>query len=720
MKKLNHLKIIILVLLFLSLLWINITALDSSSYQRNNDSSQHQADSEANPKAEYKKHCSKISQIDPNYGNSHDVFVVEKLLRTYAYIADGWGGLVIIDITKLNNPRVVGQYSNTSETNAVFVMDNIAYVTQWDGRMLIIDVKNPSKPKKIGEFDESPRPWSVTGRDNFVFIADGYNGLIILDVSDPANPQEINSYSVNGWGIYDFHFREQYIFVVGRQLEILDISDLTDIKRVGTFKYNHLSFGLHVHEDVAIIFGWSYGLYCVNISDLTQPAEIFFYYDNIYDFVDGYVVDDVLYVLTEYSGLISLNFSVPSNLQKIGEFRLSGYYYHAFFTDERFYLADIHGGVRIIELGDSPGELHFVGHFVDGGSAYEIYIEDSIAYMANGYNGLMIFDVKNPRKPKLLSNHFSGSTLYESIVVENNYAYLLNRYTLELDVYDVSNPILPVKLTSDSREHYLHWFRSEIDLENSKAYIISAGSTMWGDVYSILKIMNTSNVHNITELSTTSYYSDYMRDIQVQNDTIFLGSYRGLLILDGSNSSNIVEIGNYTSDYNRVYGLTISGNYAFLAIYNFGLKIVDISNLTNPFEVGSYRTSQHSYYYGGKRICYENGYVYMIDEDEGLLVFDVSDVTRPNLVGQFYEITDPYWIEDETYGKNLLNLFVKDNLVYMAASQDGFMIVHYDRLPMNSAFRNRNEIIGISSVLGVVLIVGSVLLFRIRKKHRNY
>ncbi len=676
---------------------------------------------DANPMAFNRINCKKLGQYDKNYGNSYDIFIEKRGLKRYGYVADGIAGLLILDLTKIHQPKFLGSFSNVSNANSVCVKDGKAYVTQWYGKLTILDVSNPSLPKKLGEFKDIDNPWKVGFFRNHLVIADGYEGLLIIDISDSRNPQLINSYKVDEWGIYDFHFQEDTAFVVGRRFEILNLSQLDNITPISvfeTFTYS-LSFGLHIFENTAIIFRAGDVLQIVDISNLAQPQNLLVYYDSSEYFVDGYVIDDCLYILTRYNGLLLINYTDPANISKIGEFYLPGYCNRACFSDEYFFLVDSNFGIKIIEIGPTPSDLQFIGYFSDGGTTSDVFIEKSIAYIANGKNGLLILDVKNPYNPKLLSNSFSDRTYYQNIVVQNNRAYLVNKHSLSLDVFDVSNPTNPIKLTHDVNDRYASSAHTNLVIEDNRAYLLTAYSSMWGTSFSRLEIYNITDVNNITSLGKHDFNDEYARAFVVQNEIIFVGLNFGMHIFDASNASSLQELSVCALEYSSSFGdIEIYDNLAYCAIRNFGLRIIDVSELSSPFEIGFYQTDDRdSYYYrGGKSICFDNGFIYMTDYDEGLLIFKVSTPTSPLLQGEYYEITNIQAIENENYGNNLQNVAVYDNIVYLASDTDGLILIHFNDAPFSQGMIRRNTILSVSILVPITLAVIPIIVLGVRKR----
>jgi hypothetical protein len=100
-------------------------------------------------------------------------------LHDYAYVADGRGGLVIVDVTDIENPAIVSQFDTPEYANAVFVANERAYVADGDGGLQVIDVSIPSQPEFYGEFQTSYAN-GICVRNDTVYVADRDMGLVIL------------------------------------------------------------------------------------------------------------------------------------------------------------------------------------------------------------------------------------------------------------------------------------------------------------------------------------------------------------------------------------------------------------------------------------------------------------------------------------------------------------------------------------------------------------
>ena len=107
--------------------------------------------------------------------NARDVYVD----GDYAYVADGRAGLVIIDVSDPENPKISSVYDTPDYANDIFISDNCAYVADGKGGLQIVDVTNPEEPVYYGEVETS-YAYAVYVKDELIYIADRDMGLLII------------------------------------------------------------------------------------------------------------------------------------------------------------------------------------------------------------------------------------------------------------------------------------------------------------------------------------------------------------------------------------------------------------------------------------------------------------------------------------------------------------------------------------------------------------
>ncbi|MEI3650108.1 MAG: DUF4347 domain-containing protein [Dolichospermum lemmermannii FEM_B0920] len=83
-------------------------------------------------------------------------------------------------------PTLKGNYDTSGNAWGVQVVGNYAYVADGFSGLQIIDISNPSTPTLKGNYDTSGFAFGVQVVGNYVYVADGSSGLQIIDVSDQA------------------------------------------------------------------------------------------------------------------------------------------------------------------------------------------------------------------------------------------------------------------------------------------------------------------------------------------------------------------------------------------------------------------------------------------------------------------------------------------------------------------------------------------------------
>ena len=231
--------------------------------------------------------CSAIIPVG-SYDTSqqaHDVAVA----GNYAYIADGLGGLVIVDITDPSAPNLAGSYPisevyiNNPNADSVAVEGDYAYVAAHD--LFIVDITDPSSPSLavVVEALYIAPILDVEVSGGYAYLLSEY-GFEIWDISDPSAPTFLSSYISHSRSIA---VEGNYAYLPGYDssgddcLEIVDISDPSSPTVVATYDPGSAV------NDVAVAGNYAYlaaidGLVVLDISDPSSPIEVDSYSDSAY------------------------------------------------------------------------------------------------------------------------------------------------------------------------------------------------------------------------------------------------------------------------------------------------------------------------------------------------------------------------------------------------------------------------------------------------------
>jgi len=133
--------------------------------------------------------------------------------------------------------------------------------------------------------------------------------------------------------------------------------------------------------------------------------------------------------------------------------------------------------------------------------------------------------------------------------------------------------------------------------------------------------------------------------------------FTGLYIIDVSTPSSPQEAG-FLELFGFVYGVAVSGNYAYVTSLFTDLFIIDVSTPSSPQEVGFFDTGDLAY-----GVTISNSYAYVADGGDGLRIIDVSTPSSPQEVG-FFDTGG------RAYGVTVIGSFV-----YVADGSDGLRII---------------------------------------------
>jgi hypothetical protein len=118
--------------------------------------------------------------------------------------------------------------------------------------------------------------------------------------------------------------------------------------------------------------------------------------------------------------------------------------------------------------------------------------------------------------------------------------------------------------------------------------------------------------------------------VTVSGGRAYMGIGPHLAIMDVSNPTYPLFLGQSDILGAFVRDVAVRGNYAYVANGVAGLHIFDITNPAHPLEVGSYDTPGWSV-----GVDVSGNYAYVTDGDNGLLVFDIVNPAHPLLIGHY-------------------------------------------------------------------------------------
>ena len=458
-----------------------------------------------------------------------------------AYVADGAGGMYIVDVSNPANPQVLGRYVPPGFAEKVAVSDHLAFLADGPAGLRIVDVSNPANPREVGSIYGLDYAFGVAVSGNYAYVAAGGSGILIANVADPTHPVEVGTLATSGYahGV-DVVGSTVYIADEWGGLVIADVSYPATPRTLGVAQSDGWAYQVVLSGKWAYVADTYAGLSAFDVSNSTAPKEM-------------------------WSGPAVAPESWQANDLAI--------------TGGLVLVADLQNGLRVIDVSGSPSEGYQVGMFAGFGPAGDIFASGKYLYAVGGYGygdlPLRVVDISNPHNPTLLPLKgplASSLQDFKGVFVQGGLMYLLGWNGLY--IYNDSNPLNPTLLSSAPV------LGSPLNLIVSNGFAYSTAE--WG-----FQIFNVSNPSKVTSLGNYDFSHGLGRAAQNQwtagsailGKLAYVGYGGTLFVIDISNPSNPTVVASTASsqDYTTAF---IEGHYLYLIGGSIG--IYDISNPESP------------------------------------------------------------------------------------------------------------------------------------------
>jgi len=413
----------------------------------------------------------------------------------YAYVAAGFDGLFIFDVSDPNNPDFLALHNQDIHgVHDVVIWGNYAICdceyrwldtdsAKWiyEEQVQVIDVSNPSAPFLAGtylaEANYNLQGIDVSG-DGYVYTCqynetDETSKIVVIDVAaDPASPTEVGSY-VESDGVFEgVTLSGNYAYILDSwwpsRLIALDISDPSSPYSIGECEANGEFYGLGISGNFVGISHGSGGFSLYDVSNPASPSQL------------G-------------------NYETPHGVfgRHGTPIVVSGHY---------VYLE----GMRIMDVSD-PSNPFLVG--VGGaGDANSIAISGRFAYCCGGWpRHFKIVDISSPTNPyQVASLGFPDDHQLFDVVVRGDYAYVSGVMWISGDPYgylrvvDISNPMNP-HIVGFYDCPVISFNSGGIALSGDYAYLVVEDWSLYSDQSASLRIIDISDPTDPTEVG--SYFS---------------------------------------------------------------------------------------------------------------------------------------------------------------------------------------------------------------------
>jgi hypothetical protein len=442
-----------------------------------------------------------------------------------------------------------------------------------------------------------------------------------------------------------------HAYVTGTNgLSIVDISDLKDLRIIGSVDPGQGGREIDVAGNHAYVAAYDAGLQVFDIADPRAPLLVstltapgMWAYDVVVAGAYAYLAGSV--------GLQIIDISAPVAPQVVGELPTSREVYDIDVAGTYVYLREYGADLQVIDVAD-PAHPEIVGHldvpgwrsgvavsgdqaFVGGesylqvvdiadprqprlvgftelqGSVSRLTAAGSYVFAANWTDGIEVIDVALPWNPRVVGS-FNPPGAAEGVAIQGDVACVASEDG-GLVVVDVSNPasVKPVGVAEPGDYYY------SVTVSEKYAYVTDYD----GDL-TVIDITKARRPEVVAKIDTPGD----AREMAVAGDLVFVvDETAGIQVLDAANDHRIIG----SLDNPGLTGkIVVTGDHAFVADgWSETLEVIDVSDPTHLRVVGSVDSLQFIY-----SLAVWGAHVLVV-VPSGLIVIDIANPADPRVVG---------------------------------------------------------------------------------------
>ena len=259
----------------------------------------------------------------------------------YVYLANFLDGIVVFDVSDVNNPSLISRVSIGNRTKRLFINDHYLYViVEYSGRgsykqkIVVLDISNPFLPQIENEFGDYWFLYDIQFKDSIMFVTSGYS-LEIFDISDPINPILMNKFEEFSSSI-SMKIVDNLLYLgTSAGLAILEFKSDFSISLVDCLFNITTVFEISIDENLGSLFIWNrragdFQILLIDISDTRNPLNESYFTINDFDF-DGLIlvyggrmiIENGLIYFCTIERFVILKITNDNELKQIGQYTIN-------------------------------------------------------------------------------------------------------------------------------------------------------------------------------------------------------------------------------------------------------------------------------------------------------------------------------------------------------------------------------------------------------------
>jgi hypothetical protein len=510
-------------------------------------------------------------------------------------------------------PRLLSTYQTRSHSHRVTGHGPYAYLANGKGGMHIVDVSNPQEPQRAGVFYPHGAAVALAKHGQFVYLAASGSGLAVFDVLDPAAPRLVALLPLPGVAT-DIAIAAPYAYV-GTQQGVLYSLDLTTPRQprlLGQVEVGGRIVDIAVGSGVVYLACLDQGVAIVEVNPPQQP-RLLQRWPTVGAATAVALHGQQAYVVAGALDVLDVRRPEMPVLRKRRP--LPGAYGVTLWPPYVLIAAGT-DGVQVVSM-DGHGAVHQSGV---ARYAARLAVTDTHAFVADTRGGLQILDLAQPTQPRLLTRLDNIGTIVD-VVVDGAFAYLANNQQGSgLAVVDIREPAAPRVVAQ-----YRH--ESTIDV------VVWDGVALVGDVAGVLQVVDVQQPTRPRLLGTLAFPGIPHRLALLPPYVLVASDTAGVHVVDLTQASR-PQLRTTVPVTGRALDIALIDHVAYIAALEGGIQEVDCSTPVHPRPGLQYHHQDGAGDSIIRLVAYQQR-LYAIDSQRGLQILTRPEPGQLRLQGSF-------------------------------------------------------------------------------------
>lgn len=297
--------------------------------------------------------------------------------------------------------KIVSKFITSGYAQDVVIKDTIAYVTQGEGGLVIINIADKKAPEELVIVFKELKGYSnkIEIKDSVVYISAGAFGVSVVDVINPVNPI-VTATNLALKPAEGFDINGNFLFTaIGEYgFKISDISYPTQPDIRGETSTPGFAQAVCVSPDTnyLLVACGEMGFSLFNISELQNGWGTY----PIAGWVDtpGYAEDVVSHPTLPYAflacgtgGFFIIDYTDSANVKVIGSYSTGGYAKEVIYKKDKAYVTTGARGLQVFDVSNLSSPV-LIGT-VETELAMGLAVDDKYVYVADESEGLIIISI---------------------------------------------------------------------------------------------------------------------------------------------------------------------------------------------------------------------------------------------------------------------------------------------------------------------------------------